>query len=95
MTIRAPNLDHARELISTELPKYLGPLFDIQRIVVGTFHHDDEDLVYATVYLKPGHPDIDPYVLVRFDDDIHERFVERGFLRPPSISYSDAHQADS
>ena len=44
MTTRDPNLDHAKDLISTELPRYLGPLFDIHRIVAGTFHHDDEDL---------------------------------------------------
>lgn len=95
MTTRAQNLDCAKELISTELPGYLGPLFEIQRIVAGTFHHDDEDLVYVTVYLKPGHPDIDPYVLVRFDDEMHDRFVERGFPRPPAISYSDMSEANS
>ncbi len=95
MTARAPNLDDAKELISTELPRYLGPLFDIQRIVASTFHHDDEDLVHITVYLKPGHPDIDPHVLVRFDDEMHDCFVECGFSRPPAISYSDMHEANS
>ena len=95
MIARALDLDHAKDLISTELPRYLGPLFKIQRIVVGTFHHDEEVLVHITVYLRPGHPDIDPHVLVRFDDEMHDRFVERGFSRPPAISYSDMNQAES
>ena len=95
MTAKPPLLDHAKDLVSRELPRYLGPFFDIQNIVVGTFHHDDEDLVHITVYLKPGHPDIDPHVLVRFDDDMHDRFVGQGFARPPAISYSDSYEATS
>ena len=46
-------------------------------------------LVHIFVYLKPGHPDLDPHLLIRFDDEMHDRFVERGFAIPPAISYSD------
>ena len=75
MTANAPNLDHAKDLVSRELPKYLGPRFEIHHIVLGprfeihhivvdTFHHDDEDLVHIFVYFKPGHPDLDPHLLI-------------------------------
>ena len=74
---------------NSPLPKYLGPRFEIHHIVVDTFHHDDEDLVHIFVYLKPGHPDLDPHLLIRFDDEMHDQFVERGFPLPPAISYSD------
>ncbi len=46
-------------------------------------------LVHIFVYLKPGHPELDPHLLIRFDDEMHDRFVERGFTLPPAISYSD------
>ena len=45
--------------------------------------------MHIFVYLKPGHPDLDPHLLIRFDDEMHDRFVERGFAIPPAISYSD------
>ena len=104
MTASAPDLNRAKDLISRELPRYLGPHFEIHHIVADTFHHDDEDLVHIFVssatrrsnrsitrccYLKPGHPELDPHLLIRFDDEMHDRFVERGFQLPPAISYSD------
>ena len=95
MTANAPNLDHAKDLVSRELPKYLGPRFEIHHIVVDTFHHDDEDLVHIFVYFKPGHPDLDPHLLIRFDDEMHDQFVERGFPLPPAISYSDLQETIS
>jgi hypothetical protein len=36
MTANAAHLDRAKDLVSEELPRYLGPRFEI--------HHDDEDL---------------------------------------------------
>ena len=89
MTASAPNLNHAKDLVSRELPRYLGPRFEIHHIVADTFHHDDEDLVHIFVYLKPGHPELDPHLLIRFDDEMHDKFVESGFPLPPAISYSD------
>ena len=89
MTASAPDLNRAKDLISRELPRYLGPHFEIHHIVADTFHHDDEVLVHIFVYLKPGHPELDPHLLIRFDDEMHDRFVERGFQLPPAISYSD------
>ena len=87
MTANAPNLDRAKDLVSEELPSYLGPRFEIHHIVADTFHHDDEDLVHIFVYLKPGHPELDPHLLIRFDDEMHDRFGRKRL--PPAISYSD------
>ena len=70
MTASAPDLNRAKDLISRELPRYLGPRFQIHHIVADTFHHDDEDLVHIFVYLKPGHPELDPHLLIRFDDEM-------------------------
>ena len=86
MTASAPNLHRAKHLISRELPRYLGPHFEIHHIVADTFHHDDEDLVHIFVYLKPGHPELDPYLLIRCDDEMHDRFVERGFHLPSATA---------
>ena len=89
MTASAPDLNRAKDLISRELPRYLGPHFEIYHIFADTFHHDDEDLVHIFVYFKPGHPELNPHLLIRFDDEMHDRFVERGFQLLPAISYSD------
>ena len=64
MTTRAPNLDHAKGLISTELPRYLGPLFHIQRIVAGTFNYD----AHTTEFESLGRV---PVLKARMNADLH------------------------
>ena len=83
-------LTQAAELVQKELPAYMGPGFTISHVTSDDFEYKGEVYNHIHVYFQPGHPKVEPRVVVDFDLEMEDRFLELGLCSPPTISYGDS-----
>jgi hypothetical protein len=92
MTSKTPRLSDAADMVHLELTNQLGDEFQIARVIPDSFSHEGQLFHYVTVYLKAGHPDMDPRQLTQIEVQIHNKLSERGFDPVPAIDYADEEQ---
>jgi hypothetical protein len=92
MTSKTPRLSDAADMVHLELTNQLGDKFEIAQVIPDSFSHEGQLFHYVTVYLKAGHPDMDPRQLTQIEVQIHNKLSERGFDPVPAIDYADEEQ---